>query len=395
MRNPLLAGALAALIALPVLVQGPALAQGPADTPVRSFGTGMPLETALRAIVPSGVPTRIEQGIGRTLSWSPGPSWRLTLSAALRPVGLVMDERAGTVVITTAEAVAERREAERAVAAAEPPATALAPAALPGSVIATDTAVVTSVPAVPPAPAAVPASAASAPPSAVEPRPAAVPVPPVRVDALPPPAPADAVVGAPLNVSVPPVPEHPARRAAGPAEAASGLMAPLTVILRDLVPAEVGVRYAEDVNAGINAALPSHNPRWDRRVAELMSLNGLEAVWADARELLVRRPGAAPALPAIDRRPGAGAGPWVARPGSTLRATLDSWAADAGWHVEWPRDKAHVRVPIDYGHSFEGSFADAVLDLVNAFATLTPAPYARIVSRTRVVKITIGDPSGS
>ncbi|MGS1117391.1 toxin co-regulated pilus biosynthesis Q family protein [Castellaniella sp. UC4442_H9] len=56
---------------------------------------------------------------------------------------------------------------------------------------------------------------------------------------------------------------------------------------------------------------------------------------------------AAPAKPA-----------WNAETGSTLRATVEAWAAKAGWTVRWEADD--LNYPIDVGFSMEGAFTDIV-----------------------------------
>jgi hypothetical protein len=90
--------------------------------------------------------------------------------------------------------------------------------------------------------------------------------------------------------------------------------------------------------------------------------------------------------------------PFVARgrfemlPGTTLRETLERWAAPSGWTVRWASDRSY---PIKGRASFEGDFVEAAGALVRSFRHLTPPPIARFYLRNQELRIvTPGDEMG-
>ncbi|SMF26949.1 Toxin co-regulated pilus biosynthesis protein Q [Tistlia consotensis] len=75
---------------------------------------------------------------------------------------------------------------------------------------------------------------------------------------------------------------------------------------------------------------------------------------------------------------------WVATRGQTLRQVLDRWTRAAGWVLAWPEDGDY---DIMADASFGGSIADAAECLVNAFASATPPPWAKIYETNRVIVV--------
>ncbi len=66
---------------------------------------------------------------------------------------------------------------------------------------------------------------------------------------------------------------------------------------------------------------------------------------------------------------------WSARPGTTLRDTLESWAKIAGTEVNWSTPYDY---PINNAFYFEGNFSDAVDSLLSSYGGESPAPKGRL-----------------
>lgn len=66
---------------------------------------------------------------------------------------------------------------------------------------------------------------------------------------------------------------------------------------------------------------------------------------------------------------------WDAKPGMTLRETLEKWSASAGAEIEWmsPYD-----YPVDHSFHFDGKFNDAVDSLLALYSRETPRPRGRL-----------------
>lgn len=65
---------------------------------------------------------------------------------------------------------------------------------------------------------------------------------------------------------------------------------------------------------------------------------------------------------------------WSARPGSTLRQTLESWSKVAGTEINWSTPYDY---PIGNAFYFEGSFTNAVDSLLSSFGGENPSPKGR------------------
>lgn len=79
-------------------------------------------------------------------------------------------------------------------------------------------------------------------------------------------------------------------------------------------------------------------------------------------------------------------------PGTTLRETLERWAASSGWTVRWASDRAY---PVKGRAMFDGDFVQAAGDLIRSFRHLDPPPIARFYMRNRELRVvTPGDEMG-
>lgn len=66
---------------------------------------------------------------------------------------------------------------------------------------------------------------------------------------------------------------------------------------------------------------------------------------------------------------------WTARPGTTLRQTLESWSKSSGTEVNWSTPYDY---PINNAFYFEGNFAEAVESLLSSYGGENPAPKGRL-----------------
>ncbi len=66
---------------------------------------------------------------------------------------------------------------------------------------------------------------------------------------------------------------------------------------------------------------------------------------------------------------------WEARPGQTLRTTLQEWCARTGTELNW---QAEFDYPVMASMNMTGSFEDAVRTLLSGFNTAKPIPYGRL-----------------
>jgi len=66
---------------------------------------------------------------------------------------------------------------------------------------------------------------------------------------------------------------------------------------------------------------------------------------------------------------------WQARPGTTLRKTLETWAKDSKVELNWSTPYDY---PINSAFYFEGGFAEAVQSLLSSYGGESPSPKGRL-----------------
>lgn len=66
---------------------------------------------------------------------------------------------------------------------------------------------------------------------------------------------------------------------------------------------------------------------------------------------------------------------WRAKPGQTLRDAVTEWATTAGVKLYWTTDYDYR---IGAEHVFQGSFEEALAQLLDTFADMTPQPYGQL-----------------
>jgi hypothetical protein len=316
---------LAAATTLAVAAFAPSAALAVQDGPVEGRGLGVPLPIALGMIVPDGVPVDVAVPRPPLVDWTGGTSWQASLAAALAPHGLVARIAGGRVVVAPAPA---------ASAVTVPPSAETARISVPPSA---ETARI------------------SVPPSAETAR---IPVPPPAETArIPEPPPAET---APT-----PEPPPPSSGGAAPPRIDVEVVPAAVAAAPAAVPAAPAAPAARTVpaSAGSSDTPPS----------------GVERR-GDASERLAAAPPEAAS--------------WTARQGSTLRGTLEGWARAAGWTggVVWHdgRGRESLRdYPIVAAYEHVGTFADAVVVVVNAFAGVVPPPRVVLHSGNRTVEVIV------
>lgn len=77
-------------------------------------------------------------------------------------------------------------------------------------------------------------------------------------------------------------------------------------------------------------------------------------------------------------------GRWAAMSGSSMRETLEGWAREAGWTVDW-RSESDYRLHTSI--TFSGSFEDAVGRLINGIYRQHPEINATLYRQVRVLTV--------
>jgi len=98
----------------------------------------------------------------------------------------------------------------------------------------------------------------------------------------------------------------------------------------------------------------------------------------------IDRPNAASAG-AMERLLAEPAAMFVARPGSTLRETLQTWAGQAGWSLVY---ETSVAYQINVGATFNGTFLEAVNALVEAYEREQPPPIVTLWVANKALVVT-------
>lgn len=77
-------------------------------------------------------------------------------------------------------------------------------------------------------------------------------------------------------------------------------------------------------------------------------------------------------------------GRWAAMSGTSMRETLEGWAREAGWTIDWRSDsdyRLHTSI------TFSGSFEDAVGRLINGIYRQHPEINATLYRKVRVLTV--------
>lgn len=199
------------------------------------------------------------------------------------------------------------------------------------------------------------------------------------------------------NVYIEPVVRQPIAQS-GPLVDASvlegfGRDVPLALALQQIVPPGFAYALAPNVNAGVSLSWAG-GQSWIAELNRALSTHGYQAS-VRGRTVLINAPSSIAPFPAtpisdteFNRAPETAmpvaqvkAGDlglhqvWQARPGDSLRRLLADWSAMAGVMLYWPEGTDYVLTqPV----RVEGSYTEAVDEVLNTLARLTPHPMARL-----------------
>jgi Toxin co-regulated pilus biosynthesis protein Q len=192
---------------------------------------------------------------------------------------------------------------------------------------------------------------------------------------------------------------------------------PLDLALRQMVPAHLEIHFDEGVDPQTRITWTG-GQSWSKTLDRALSASGLTGHRTD-KSLRISKAvqAAAPEAPAPEVQsppkpdapsspiPLAGpAGPlhaapaapadssisrtWVVNRGSTLRETLEQWAAAANWGVAWNTKRVY---PIEASATFTGTFEQAAAELLRAFTTAVPPIDAEFSANRWVIVTTPAD----
>lgn len=310
---------------------------------VEGFGKAIPLVVALKQTLPQGYIYAFEEGIkpATPVDWKGGRGWRVVLTEALAGAGLVGYEQGNRISILKADPVASTEPT---------PAVMEAPVPVSGDVVPAEPEMTT------PAVEVVPSNDAnlSSPPAMIE------------------------VPAAVEPVTVQPAVEPP------------GTLTPMEVVPQpatqeQVVPEKQGSASPEiqqsvlepggDAAAPMLAAPALPLAAEEETKQDNVSVEPIAAPVPTASEMPVKgqvvMPNASLEPPLL---PGA-SDVWRAEPGEHLRDVIRRWASRAGVELVWSTE---YDFPIQAGVSLNGSFEEAVRDLLSGFVDAKPQPFGRL-----------------
>jgi Toxin co-regulated pilus biosynthesis protein Q len=183
---------------------------------------------------------------------------------------------------------------------------------------------------------------------------------------------------------------------------------PLAIALRDIVPSHYAYVFSPRDIAGVKISWRGGKP-WLEVLDNALAQQNLEAVIngnnltifnrqaevLPVMEAPAQSPNANP-LPLVEEEPIVAQPPavkaqeeaikipvvdmkrhqkWSARPGATLRQTLESWAKSAGTELNWSTPYDY---PVNNAFYFEGNFSEAVESLLSTYGGESPSPKGRL-----------------
>jgi len=90
---------------------------------------------------------------------------------------------------------------------------------------------------------------------------------------------------------------------------------------------------------------------------------------------MMTAPAADTTMNSVNSAPVIAAAQWTVQPGQTLRDAVTTWATEAGVKLYWTTDYDYR---IESAHAFSGSFEEALAQLLDTFADMTPQPYGQL-----------------
>lgn len=106
--------------------------------------------------------------------------------------------------------------------------------------------------------------------------------------------------------------------------------------------------------------------------APVVDTNSESSAPASPESLLAAKPDPSPTLLAMDLK---AVRKWQARPGTTLRETLESWSKESNVELNWSTPYDY---PINNAFYFDGEFTQAVDSLLSSYRSENPSPKGRL-----------------
>ena len=177
---------------------------------------------------------------------------------------------------------------------------------------------------------------------------------------------------------------------------------PLAIALRDIVPPHFAFAFNPREIAGTKVSWRGGKP-WPEVLQSALSHHNLDGI-VEGNNLVIYTKGIdatsvtadvaplsshllADPVPLVEAMPEVTETPvipvvdlknrqkWSARPGSTLRETLESWSKSAQTEINWSTPYDY---PVNNAFYFEGNFSDAVESLLSSYGGESPSPKGRL-----------------
>lgn len=113
---------------------------------------------------------------------------------------------------------------------------------------------------------------------------------------------------------------------------------------------------------------PAHRPKPQTEIEKSMA--------GQTQSPMMTAPANSADMGSLNNAPAKAAAPkWHAKPGHTLRDTVTAWATEANVKLYWTTDYDYS---ISADHVFQGSFEEALVQLLDSFADMSPQPYGQL-----------------
>ncbi len=328
------------VVAAPELTgEGKLLSAMDSGEKIEGFGKAMPLVVALKQTLPRDYIFAFEESVrpGTPVDWKGGRGWRVVLADALAGAGLVGYEQGNKVSVFKADS------------------------AVPAEPVKADEVLVPMTEAAPSAVEIVPASddtVAVPPPTMIEVPPA---VEPVAVPATP--AVEPNAAQAPVEI----VPEQPKSEEVVPDKQGAVVPEVQQAVLAEPVAVTAPTLAAPELPLAVEAETKQEGSSAES-VTVAPSVPAASEVPVKGQVVMPNASLEPPLLPGASDV-------WRAEPGEHLRDVIRRWASRAGVDVVWSTE---YDFPIQAGVSLNGSFEEAVRDLLSGFVDAKPQPFGRL-----------------
>ena len=163
---------------------------------------------------------------------------------------------------------------------------------------------------------------------------------------------------------------------------------PLALALRDIVPSQYAYAFNNSADAGLLVSWRGGKP-WQDVLNDALESHNLISAVQDQMLVIGTRQQAAPEVVApvelevaeekqeqkVPVMKSVLKHTWKARPGFTLKEVVEDWSKLAQVEVEW---SSPYDYPINNAFSFEGTYDEAIANLLSQYSRETPRPRGRL-----------------